>query len=80
MIVDRLVRVLPDSTGAWWEVRFEADNSLGEPPLRVLPGRFLQVAQKLGGKLRITGEMTHYKGQSYILLRKVLRERQLGQF
>jgi len=80
MIVDRLVRVLPDPASAWWDVRFEADNSLGEPPLRVLPGRFLRTAQRLGGKLRITGEMTHYKGQSYILLRKVLPERQLGQF
>ncbi len=80
MIVDRLVRVLPDPASDWWEVRFEADNSLDEAPLSVLPGRFLQTAQRLGGKLRATGEMTHYKGHSYILLRKVLPERQLGQF
>ena len=80
MIVDRLVRVLPDPASPWWNVRFEADNALGEPPLRVLPSRFLRTAQRLGGKLRVTGEMTHYKGQSYILLRKVLPERPLGQF
>jgi hypothetical protein len=87
MIVDRLVRILPEP-GRWWAARFEADNTLGEPPLRLLPCKFLERAQdrlparRLGPAPlhRVTGEVTQYRGRRYLLIRKLLPERNLGRF
>jgi len=87
MAVDRLVTLAPVGIGRWLQVSFESDNTLREPPLRLLPcenlGRAeVLAAQGLGRavRLRITGEITRYKGRRYLLLRKILTERDLGQF
>ncbi len=88
MVVDRLVRIRPEPVGSWCAACFEADNTLQEPPIRVLPCGFLAKARRLaetrgiGGErvLRISGLVTHYKRRRYILIRKLLIERRLGRF
>ncbi len=87
MVVWRLVRVLPAIDGRWMEVRFESDNNLQEPPLRILPSALLTTAQKWTNaakgrtiKLRVTGQITQYKGRAYLMLRNVFEEREMGQF
>jgi hypothetical protein len=83
-VVDRLVRILPDDRGRWWLARFESDNTLSDEPVRLLPCKLLERARAMamgsdGGLIfRVSGELTRYKGRSYLLLRKVLRERDLG--
>ncbi len=88
MVVDRLVRVLPELTSQWWQARFEADNTLQEPPMRLLPCGFLERAHRMQAArppaamrlLRVSGLVTHYKGRRYLLLRKLMPERRLGRF
>lgn len=88
MAIDRLVRILPEQDSTWYLARFEADNTLREPPLRLLPCQFLQRAEALisrdeqmsPARLRISGEITNYKGMSYLLLRKLLPVREMRQF
>ncbi len=87
MVVWRLVRVIPANDGQWTEVRFEADNTLQEPPIRILPSKLLARAQKWTNaakgqtvKLRVTGQITQYKGRAYLMLRNVILERDMGQF
>jgi hypothetical protein len=79
LMVDRLARAVRGADGEWWEVRFESDNTLRERPMRLLPCRLLEQAQKAPGRIVISGEITHYKGRAYLLLRKVLPERDMGQ-
>jgi len=86
MVVDRLVRIVQERDGQWWQVRFEADNTLREPPLRLLPCRLLEKAQSLAApgsgkiiRLRISGQITWYRDRRYLLLRKLLREPEMGQ-
>jgi hypothetical protein len=83
LIVDRLVRVLPGAGEAagWRVAAFEADNTLQEAPIRLLPCRLLEQAERqfgapggLGQRYRVSGEVTVYKGQRYLLLRKRLYE------
>jgi hypothetical protein len=86
--IDRVVTIAQDPNSQWWEARFESDNTLQDVPLRLLPCKMLERAEYLSGlghgfktiRLRITGEVTIYKTQGYLLLRKVLREREMGQF
>lgn len=88
MVVDRLVRIRPEPGGSWWAACFEADNTLQEPPIRVLPCGFLAKARRIAETrgiarerlLRISGLVTHYKQRRYILIRKLLIERRLGRF
>jgi len=88
MVVERLVRVLPELTGPWWLATFEADNTLQEPPMRLLPCGFLERAQRIQAQrphgttpvLRVSGLVTHYKQRRYLLLRKLMPERRLGRF
>lgn len=87
MVVDRLVRLVQSSSGHWWEVHFESDNTLREPPMRILPNSLLSRAVQLNNqlgqgalKLRVSGEITFYKDQRYLLLRKILRQRDMDQF
>ncbi len=87
LIADRTVRIIESSDGRWWEVRFIGDNTLREPPMRVLPGGLLAksiaLMNQVGGanrRFRITGEVLRYKGRRYLLLRKLLPERDMGQF
>ena len=55
--------------------------------MRLLPGKVLEEAQNTVSaekhtivRLRITGVISQYKNRRYLLLRKALRERELGQF
>jgi hypothetical protein len=83
LITDRVIRVEREVDSKWLLARFEADNALTDPPMRLLPCRMLGLAQWEGtrvGKLRVTGQVMRYKGKRYLLLRKVLPERRLGRF
>ena len=84
LIADRTVRLLPTGVGQWKEVRFDSDNTLQEPPLRMIPCAMLE---RMEGKTRrgnerllVSGVVTRYKGREYLLLRKALPVRDLGQF
>jgi hypothetical protein len=79
-VVDRVVTILPPGPAGWRMSRFISDNTLLEPPLLLLPCHMLEYAEKLGGKLRVSGLVTKYHGRRFLLLRKVLRERDMGQF
>lgn len=81
IIVDRLVTIQPAGVGKWCDATFEADNTLREPPARLLPCRMLNWVAKVrrSDRLRITGEITSYKGRRFLLLRKAIVERPLGQ-
>jgi len=85
IVIDRLVRIasLVDGARTWQVARFEADNTLAEPPLRLLPCHKLTLAESLAQgerQIRVTGRTTYYKGRRYLLLRKVLPQRRLGRF
>ena len=84
LIMDRLVRLLPAGVGKWKEARFEGDNTLVEPPLRLIPcGMLERVEAKAAGgrtKFTVSGLVTRYKGRQYLLLRKANPARDLGQF
>jgi hypothetical protein len=87
MVVDRIVTLLPVGVGKWMQVSFVSDNTLREPPMRLLPCTKLTQAEALAAsgagksvRLRVTGEITVYKGRRYLLLRKLLVERDMGQF
>ncbi|MBN1488709.1 MAG: hypothetical protein JXA69_02230 [Phycisphaerae bacterium] len=76
----RLVRVAP-----WWMLIREARG--GQPaskPYRVLPNRLLEVivSASAGGThsmvFLVSGELTEYRGVNYLLIRKVLIRRDLG--
>ena len=86
-VVDRTAHIVDDPKRRWAEARFVADNTLREPPMRLLPCILLDRARQLQSemgqrdrKFRISGEVTHYRGRRYLLLRKVLLERDMGQF
>lgn len=86
-VVDRTVHIVDDPKRRWAEARFVGDNTLREPPMRLLPCILLDRARQLQSKMgqrdrkfRISGEVTHYRGRRYLLLRKVLLERDMGQF
>ena len=88
MVADRLVRIVPDPQGRWWIAAFESDNTLQEPPMRLLPCAMLAKAKSLAGEarpgrmriFRVSGKVTRYEGNRYLLLRKVIVELNLGQF
>jgi hypothetical protein len=86
-VVDRTAHIVDDPKRRWAEARFVGDNTLREPPMRLLPCILLDRARQLQSKMgqrdrkfRISGEVTHYRGRRYLLLRKVLLERDMGQF
>ena len=80
LIVDRLMSVRPTGVAKWREATFQADNTLREPPVILLPCHLLTYAemQPKSRRLRITGEITKYKGKRYMLLRKVIIERDMN--
>ena len=87
MVVDRLVRILPEKQGGWVIATFVGDNTLQEAPMRLLPCRFLEDAERmakagggLGIRFRVSGNVAEYKGKRYLLLRKLLYEYDMGQF
>jgi hypothetical protein len=86
---DAFMRAGPGDSEGWWAARFVSDNTLQDQPVRLLPCRLLMVAEKLhaerrrAGKtarFRVSGIITQYKGGQYMLLRKAVVERDLGQF
>lgn len=82
---NRLGRLGKDKKGTLLFV-YEADAaSLSEPPLILLPCLKLERMEALAAKkpnavFAITGEVTVYHGKGYLLLRKVMRHRDMGQF
>jgi len=86
LLNERMVRLSRDKDG-WWFIRFENDNALTQPPMRVLPNSNLTRARalsqsKTGVELRIVvwGEVVHYKGTPYILLRRVIKHQAASRF
>jgi hypothetical protein len=87
MVADRVVYFSTEAGSGWSTVRFVADNTLLEQPIRLLPCRQVLTAKNLSTnklerniRLRVSGELTRYKGREYLLLRKVTRERDMHQF
>ena len=89
MRVDRLIVLASDPSDQWREARFISDNTLQDQPVRLLPCRQLEIAEKLAAaskrkgatvRLRASGVLSQYKGQQYMLLRKAVVERDMGQF
>ena len=83
-LVDQLGRVVPSSEG-WWSLAWEDRGELaGRKPVRMLPNRLLETAIALSGGgthgvvFIVSGEVTEYKGVNYLLVRKVLVRRDLG--
>jgi len=83
LLVDRAGRVIKE--GPWWLFVFESDNdSLLEPPMKLLPCQALErmVRESRGGTdsvvFIVTAEVTDFKGENYLLPRKVMRKRNLG--
>ena len=87
MIVRRLVRLTRSKEPGWYAITFVSDNTLLEPPMRALPNLQLQRMARLAGGGRaigatfyVTGDVEVYRGTDYILLRNVIRRRNMGQF
>ncbi|MCJ7544190.1 MAG: hypothetical protein MUP47_06430 [Phycisphaerae bacterium] len=80
ILINRTIRIARSADGQWMEARFEADNTLQEQPVPLLPCQVLERAETIDGKLRITGVLRRYKGRDYLLLRKALADRDMGQF
>lgn len=115
VVADRTVRILQEPGTTWYLACFNSDNTLQEPPYRILPCELLQQAAKarqsadenlqkpgpqdmtprLGRmptvkekdvaipsttRYRVSGEIKQYKGRKYLLMRKRLPERDMGQF
>ena len=80
LIVDRLMTIRKTKVANWREATFEADNTLREPPVTLLPCQLLKYAetQPSNRRLRVTGEITNYKGKRFMLLRKVIIERSMN--
>lgn len=83
LIVDRLGRIVPGEK--WWTLVFEnRGQQAAEKPIRLLPSRLLESAISLsrGGAQTavfiVSGEVTTYEGNNYLLLRKVVLRRQAG--
>lgn len=83
-IVDRSVRLVQE--GEWWVIHFIADNnptSSPQKPMRLLPNRMLermihesQVVSQY--EYIVSGEVTRYMDENYLLLRKLMRRRNMG--
>jgi hypothetical protein len=83
MLVDRAGRITPE--GEWWVFSFESDSEgYPEPPMKLLPNQALErMVRESGGGLDpvvfvVTGEVTDFRGENFLLPRKVLRKRNLG--
>lgn len=83
MLVDRVGRVVPGER--WWTLVFEnRGEQAADRPIRLLPSRLLETAISLskGGTqctvFLVSGEVTTYENSNYLLLRKVLVRRQIG--
>ena len=88
-VVNRVVRIVVDKDERWYLAKFIADNSLREPPMRIHPSALLNRALLFNSQIGrssytrnfiITGEITSYQGRRYVLIKKLLRQRDLGRF
>jgi len=83
-IVDRSVRLVRE--GDWWVIHFVSDNNptaSPQKPMRLLPNRMLermihesQVVSQY--EYIVSGEVTRYMDENYLLLRKLMRRRDMG--
>jgi hypothetical protein len=83
MLVDRVGRVVPGEK--WWTLVFEnRGRQAADKPIRLLPCRLLESAISLskGGTQAavfvVSGEVTTYENNNYLLLNKVLVRRHVG--
>jgi hypothetical protein len=83
MVVDQPGRIVPSEQ--WWMFAFEdKGHQASRRPMRLLPNRMLENAIALAGDesmgvvLLVSGEITEYRGTNYLLLRKVLVQRDWG--
>jgi len=83
MIVDQPGRLVPSEQ--WYTFTFEDKGRLpSQRPIRLLPNRMLEDAIALTGDkaagvvLIVSGEVTEYRGNNYLLLRKLLVQRDWG--
>lgn len=80
LIINRSIRIVATDDGFWREARFVSDNTLRDPPLRLLPCRKLQFIQHVTQRVLISGQVTRYRGRAYLLLRKAIPQRDMRQF
>ncbi|MFW5817689.1 MAG: hypothetical protein ACOCWV_04025 [Planctomycetota bacterium] len=87
IVQNRVVYFVPEKDSDWWEARFVSDNTLTDRPARLLPNRLRERAEDLakttadrGRLFTVSGEITHYKGRRYLLIRKLFVKRDMGQF
>ena len=84
-VINRMGRLHKDPKGTPFFV-YEADGTaLTEPPLILLPCQNLELMErwtkgKPDAKFLITGEIMVYHGKGYLLPRKVMLHRAMGQF
>jgi hypothetical protein len=85
LLVDVVGRIIPAREG-WLFVFDDPGQEAAREPIGLLPNRLLETAieKSAGGSnsavFVITGEITSYQGGSYLLLRKLLLRRDLGNF
>ncbi len=87
IVANRIVRFHgPDAEG-WYEVAFEADNTLQDPPLRLMPCAMLQRLQELNDRKEpvarefyVSGEIIPSGDHAYLLPRDVRVKHELNEF
>jgi len=82
-IVSRAGRVVRD--GIWWTLVFESDHpEHPEPPIRILPNSSLEVMARMAETIPtglvfiVSGEVTEFEGQNYLLVRVFMRRQESG--
>jgi len=84
LLSDRQARLVPGEAGVWMLAFEDRGKNPQDPAIRALPNRLLETAINLtaGGTkpvvLLISGEVTAHRGANFILLRKVLVRRNMG--
>jgi hypothetical protein len=75
LLLDRMGRLTPSTDGKSFELTLEADGvPLSDPPLILIPNRKLMQLEDTvknsysDQKVRISGEITEYRGRNYLLL------------
>jgi hypothetical protein len=82
MLTERAGRITRD--GQWYIFSFESSSTaFEEPPVKLLPNLMLErAAFEIQGSPNlvfvVSGEITDFNGENYLLLRKLLRRRDLG--
>ena len=87
IVIDRLARVVRPRGSEWALLVFESDNTLKEPPLRILPSQWLQAMEDVTAKLKergaifhISGEVHRYHGKDYVLIRWAFLKKPMDEF